>query len=168
MGAKFCFPDILMSSTCTDKKNPCFLRTNKHSQLGTFSLPSLIKLLQIAVTTTVLPKDGSTDSAQEEQLGLPYWTMISATRVFVREVKAFRVSSLSSAAEQRRFAMTIVWWSSKEQLEVEEEDGDRQRGRGRRKREKSNQRGCTMLMTMQMESMKCAPNLSHEVCGVII
>ena len=28
--------------------------------------------------------------------------------VFVREVKAFRVSSLSSAAEQRRFAMTIV------------------------------------------------------------
>ena len=26
----------------------------------------------------------------------------------VREVKAFRVSSLSSAAEQRRFAMTIV------------------------------------------------------------
>ena len=42
------------------------------------------------------------------------------------EVKEFRVSSLSSAAEQRRFAMTIVQWSSREQLEVEEEDVDRQ------------------------------------------
>ena len=30
----------------------------------------------------------------------------------VREVKAFRVSSLSSAAEQRRFAMTFVERSS--------------------------------------------------------
>ena len=41
--------------------------------------------------------------------------------------EAFRVSSLSSAAEQRRlFAMHFVSWSSVEQLEVEEEDGDRQ------------------------------------------
>ena len=39
----------------------------------------------------------------------------------VRDVKAFRVSSLSSAAEQRRFAMTIglsssrtsSWWKRK-------------------------------------------------------
>ena len=35
----------------------------------------------------------------------------------VGEMKEFRASSLSSAAEQRRFA---------KQLEVEEEDGDRQ------------------------------------------
>ena len=30
---------------------------------------------QIAFPTTVLPKDDRTDSAQEEQLGLPYWTI---------------------------------------------------------------------------------------------
>ena len=41
-------------------------------------------------------------------------------------MKAFRVSSLSSAAEQRRFAMTDRVVELKEQLEVEEEDGDRQ------------------------------------------
>ena len=43
------------------------------------------------------------------------------------EVKAFRVSSLSSAAEQRRlFAMHDRVEELSEQLEVEEEDGDRQ------------------------------------------
>ena len=43
------------------------------------------------------------------------------------EVKEFRVSSLSSAAEQRRlFAMHFVLRSSGKQLEVEEEDGYRQ------------------------------------------
>ena len=31
---------------------------------------------KIAFPTIVLPKDDRTDSAQEEQLGLPYWTMI--------------------------------------------------------------------------------------------
>ena len=34
--------------------------------------------LKIAVPTIVLPKDDRTDFAQEEQLGLPYWTMIWA------------------------------------------------------------------------------------------
>ena len=33
---------------------------------------------QIAFPITVLPKDDRVDFAQEEQLGLPYWTMISA------------------------------------------------------------------------------------------
>ena len=41
-------------------------------------------------------------------------------------MKTFRVSSLSSAAEERRFAMSFVVVELKEQLEVEEEDGDRQ------------------------------------------
>ena len=31
---------------------------------------------QIAFPTKVLLKDDRTDSAQEEQLGLPYWTVI--------------------------------------------------------------------------------------------
>ena len=42
---------------------------------------------QIAFPTIVLPKDDRTDSAQEEQLGLPYWTMILAICVVVDEFK---------------------------------------------------------------------------------
>ena len=42
---------------------------------------------QIAFPITVLPKDDRTDSAQEEQLGLQYWTMISAICVVVDESK---------------------------------------------------------------------------------
>ena len=42
MGAIFCFlsSHFLMSSTHTDKKNPCFRWTRRHSQLCTFSHPS--------------------------------------------------------------------------------------------------------------------------------
>ena len=35
-----------------------------------------IKFSQVAFPTTVLPEDDRTDFAQEEGLGLPYWTMI--------------------------------------------------------------------------------------------
>ena len=35
-----------------------------------------IELTQIAFHTIFLPKDDRTDFAQEERLGLPYWTMI--------------------------------------------------------------------------------------------
>ena len=40
---------------------------------------------QIAFLIIVLPKDDRTNSAQEERLGLPYWTMIWATCVVVNE-----------------------------------------------------------------------------------
>ena len=40
---------------------------------------------QIAFPIIVLPKDDRTNSAQEEQLGLPYWTMILAICVVVDE-----------------------------------------------------------------------------------
>ena len=40
---------------------------------------------QIAFPIIVLPKGDRTDSAQEEQLGLPYWTMILAICVVVDE-----------------------------------------------------------------------------------
>ena len=42
---------------------------------------------QIAFPITVLPKDDRTDCVQEERLGLPYWTMISAICVVVDESK---------------------------------------------------------------------------------
>ena len=42
---------------------------------------------QIAFPIMVLPKGDRTDSVQEEQLGLPYWTMILAICVVVDESK---------------------------------------------------------------------------------
>ena len=42
---------------------------------------------QIAFSKIVLLKDDRTDSAQEEQLGLPYWTMMLAICVVVDESK---------------------------------------------------------------------------------
>ena len=44
-------------------------------------------------------------------------------------MKEFRVSSLSSAAEQRRLAVTIGVVELKEQLVVEEVDGEGQEGK---------------------------------------
>ena len=65
-----------MSSTHTDKNNPFSRCIKRHSNLE-FS-PSHVSIVfsQIAFPKTVLPKDDRTDSAQEERLGLPYWTMI--------------------------------------------------------------------------------------------
>ena len=42
------------------------------------SLPAMFQkgFSQIAFPIKVLPKGDRTESAQEEQLGLPYWTMI--------------------------------------------------------------------------------------------
>ena len=48
-------------------------------------------LSQIAFPIKVLPKDDRTDSAQEEQLGLPYWTMILAICVVVDESKCLDI-----------------------------------------------------------------------------
>ena len=49
---------------------------------------------QIAFPIIVLPEGDRTDSAQEEQLGLPYWTMISATCVVVDESKCLDILTL--------------------------------------------------------------------------
>ena len=50
-----------------------------------------IELSQIAFPIIVLPKDDSTDFAQEERLGLPYWTMIWAICVVVDESKCLDI-----------------------------------------------------------------------------
>ena len=51
---------------------------NPRIQFGIFHSHVSIGFSQIAFPITVLPKDDHTDFAQEEQLGLPYWTMILA------------------------------------------------------------------------------------------
>ena len=46
---------------------------------------------QVAFPITVLPKDDRTDSAQEEQLDLQYWTMILTICVMVDESKRLHI-----------------------------------------------------------------------------
>ena len=82
------------------------------------------------------------------------------------DAKAFRVSSLSSAAEQRRlFAMHFVLRSSVDSSRWKRKTGTDRRKRWK-KREKSNQGDAPMIITVG--DYECAQNLSHEVCGVII
>ena len=50
-----------------------------------------IRFSQIAFPITVLPKDDNTDFAQEERLGLPYWTMIQAICAVVDESKCLDI-----------------------------------------------------------------------------
>ena len=88
------------------------------------------------------------------------------------EWKTFRVSSLSSAAEQRRlFAMHFVLRSS----EVEEEDGDRQEEEEEIESGEANQRGAPMIMTVgdnevrsELEpwNVKCETITTVEQCAV--
>ena len=58
------------------------LEAGKHS-------PSHVSIgfSHIAFPIIVLPKDDHTDSVQEEQLGLPYWTMIQAICVVADDSK---------------------------------------------------------------------------------
>ena len=48
----------------------------------------------IVFSTIVLPKDDRTDFAQEEQLGLPYWTMILAICALVDVSKYLDILTL--------------------------------------------------------------------------
>ena len=76
-----------MSYTYTDKNNP-FSRCTKNIPNLEFSPSHVsIRFSQFAFPTIVLPKGDRTDPAQEEQLGLPYWTMILANCVVVDESK---------------------------------------------------------------------------------
>ena len=77
IGSRFCFsPANFMSSTYTD-----------HSHFGISPSHVSLGFSQIAFPITVLPKDERADSAQDERLGLPYWTMIWAICVVVDESK---------------------------------------------------------------------------------
>ena len=72
-----------MSSTYTDKNSP-FLGLQVNSpNLEPFPKRVPIELSRIVMHIIVLPEDDRTDFAQEERLGLPCWTMISAICVLV-------------------------------------------------------------------------------------
>ena len=89
IGSRFCFfPANFMSSTYTDKNNPFSRCTKRDISNLEFSPSHVSKIFsQIAFPKIVLPTDDHTDFAQEERLGLPYWTMILAICVVVDESK---------------------------------------------------------------------------------
>ena len=95
VGLMFCFfLASLISSTYTDKNSPCARLTKKHSQLKTVPNRMFKELSQIAFPILVLPEDDRTDFVQEEQLGLPYWTMIWAIWVLVDVSKYLDILTL--------------------------------------------------------------------------
>ena len=65
-----------MSSTYTDKNNPFHDAQRDIPNKEFFPSHVSIEFSQIAFPIIVLPKDDGTDFAQEERLGLPYWTTI--------------------------------------------------------------------------------------------
>ena len=91
----FCFfPANLMSSTYTDKNNPFHgVRISIPNWKPSPNLTQ-IEFSQVAFHITVLPKDDHTHFAQEERLGLPYWTMILAVCVVVDESKCLDIPIL--------------------------------------------------------------------------
>ena len=98
--------------------------------------------------------------SQEES----YSCRCSMTSLAMREVKAFRVSSLSSAAEQRRFAMTSVYWSSENSSRWQRKDEDRQE---EELAEKGTVQSKRVRHGWNEDDCECAQNLSQEMCGVI-
>ena len=82
---------FLYSQFDDDKNNPFSRCTNKQSQLETFSQPCFNRIFSNCLSIIVLPQDDHTDSVQEEQPGLPYWTMILAICVVVDESKCLGI-----------------------------------------------------------------------------
>ena len=76
------------------------------------------------------------------------------------EVKAFRVSSLSSTGGAAQVCHVLRVVELKEQLEVEKEDGDRQEEKEEVESGETSQRGAPMNMTV--DDYECAQDLSHE------
>ena len=73
----------------------------------------------------------------------------------MEEWKTFRVSSLSSAAEQRRlFAMPFVWWSSGNSSSWKRKTGTDRRKRKKEQVEKSNQGDAPMNMTVDGKKVR--------------
>ena len=80
-----------MSSTYTDKNSPFYGVRMSIPIWKPFPNRAAIGFSQIALPIKVLPKDDHVDSAQEEQLGLRYWTMIWAICVVVDESKCLDI-----------------------------------------------------------------------------
>ena len=80
-----------MSSTYTDKNNPCSRCTNKYSQLGTFSQPCCNRISQIVFSIKVLSRWPCKFSFREERLGHPYSTMIEVICVLTNDSKCLDI-----------------------------------------------------------------------------
>ena len=89
------FQPVFMASTYTDK-NKSFFSVNEPAFPIWNPSPNRVSIgfSQIAFPKIVLPKDDRTDFAQEERLGLRYWTMTSAICVVVDESKCLDIPIL--------------------------------------------------------------------------
>ena len=85
------FPASLISSTYKEKNDAFSVCTKKKFSIGNL-LPTVFQkdFLKLPFPS-VLPEDDRTDSAQEERLDLPYWTMILAICVVVDESKCLNI-----------------------------------------------------------------------------
>ena len=83
IGPMFCFSPDLSRPHKRDKNNPFLCERISISNMELYPNCVLTQLSRVAFPMKVLPKDDRTDFAQEEQLGLPYWTMILATCALV-------------------------------------------------------------------------------------
>ena len=88
IGSMFCFFPAILCHPHTQIRIILFHDEQRDIPNLEFS-PSHVSMefSQIAFLTIVLPKDDHTVSAPEEQLGLPYWTMILAICVVEDESK---------------------------------------------------------------------------------
>ena len=76
-----------MSSTYTDKNILCDGVRTGIPNWKPFPNRAAIGCSQIAFPIIVLPEDDHTDSVQEEQLGLRYWTMIEGHLCLGRRIQ---------------------------------------------------------------------------------
>ena len=84
-----------VSTSCIDDHHFKEEETKSVGELShVCSQPYFKRLSQIAFPITALPMDDHIDFAQEERLGLPYWTMIWAICVVVDESKCLDIPIL--------------------------------------------------------------------------
>ena len=109
MGSIFGFlPAILMSSTYTDKNNPCFWWTNRYSELGTFPIQVPTELCQNVFPSKGLQVGDHVDFFQEEPLDLQCVTMILATCVEVDVSIYLDILTLEFWANLERLPFLLV------------------------------------------------------------
>ena len=93
-GAIFCCsPAIFVSSMYTDNNDPCFRRTNRHSQCGTFSHPSSNRTSSncLWLSHNNLPVGVRINFVQEVSQDLQCFPMILAICVMVDESKCLDI-----------------------------------------------------------------------------
>ena len=97
-----------MSSTCANKNHLSHDAQIHGPNQEIFFNRAPKFLSQIAIPTTILPKDDKRNFVQEQRLGLPKWTMIKAIRLVVEDVSKYLdipIFELSTISEHLPFQL---------------------------------------------------------------